>query len=88
MSDGTEDTSFMGQPGFGHRVLNRLCRALCHALPASGVRFHGGPRTDFQKRYYKFNFVRREFLGEVRCLVIDVEPRPDSGHPVPGQNLG
>jgi hypothetical protein len=31
--------------------------------------------TDFQKRYYKFNFVRREFLGEVRCLVIDVQPR-------------
>ena len=30
---------------------------------------------DFQKRYYKFNFVRREFLGEVRCLVIDVQPR-------------
>src|SRR6201998_2190815 len=31
--------------------------------------------SDFQKRYYKFNFVRREFLGEVRCLVIDVQPR-------------
>ena len=35
--------------------------------------------TDFQKKYYKFTFVRREFLGEVRCLVIDVEPRADSG---------
>ena len=32
--------------------------------------------SDFQKRYYNFNFVRREFLGEVRCLVIDVEPKP------------
>jgi hypothetical protein len=32
--------------------------------------------TDFQKRFYDFNFVRREFLGEVRCLVIDVQPRP------------
>jgi hypothetical protein len=31
--------------------------------------------SDFQKRYYKFTFVRREFLGEVRCLVIDVQPR-------------
>jgi hypothetical protein len=31
--------------------------------------------TDFQKKYYNFTFVRREFLGEVRCLVIDVQPK-------------
>ena len=31
--------------------------------------------TDFQKKYYNFNFVRREFLGEIRCLVIDVQPK-------------
>ena len=30
---------------------------------------------DFQKKYYNFTFVRREFLGEVRCLVIDVQPK-------------
>ena len=29
---------------------------------------------DFQRKLYKFTFVRREFLGAVRCLVIDVEP--------------
>lgn len=29
---------------------------------------------------YRFNFARREFLGEVRCLVLDVEPKdPRSG---------
>src|SRR5580700_9926670 len=33
--------------------------------------------NDFQKKYYKFTFVRREFLGEVRCLVIDIQPRED-----------
>ena len=31
--------------------------------------------TDFQKKYYNFTFVRREFLGEIRCLVIDVQPK-------------
>ena len=31
--------------------------------------------TDFQKKYYNFTFVRREFLGELRCLVIDVQPK-------------
>jgi hypothetical protein len=28
---------------------------------------------------YKFTFVRREFLGEVRCLVFDLTPVPKSG---------
>ena len=28
---------------------------------------------------YQFNFVRREFLGEVRCLVFNVVPKPKSG---------
>lgn len=31
--------------------------------------------SDFQKGNYRFSFVRREFLGEVRCIVIDVQPR-------------
>jgi len=28
----------------------------------------------FDRKTYKFDFVRREFLGEVRCLVFDVAP--------------
>ena len=28
----------------------------------------------FDKQNYKFDYVRREFLGEVRCLVFDVTP--------------
>jgi hypothetical protein len=32
-------------------------------------------------KHYDFRFVRREFLGEVRCLVLDVQPRanPNDG---------
>jgi len=30
--------------------------------------------TDFNRQTYSFDFVRREFLGEVRCLVFDVTP--------------
>jgi hypothetical protein len=29
---------------------------------------------DFNRQTYSFEFVRREFLGEVRCLVFDVSP--------------
>jgi hypothetical protein len=79
MSDGPEDTSFVGQPGFGQRMVKRLTGLYAmHFLPL-GFAQMVILDTDFQKRYYKFTFVRREFLGEVRCLAIDVEPRADSG---------
>ena len=75
MSDGPEDVSFVGQPGFGHRMLSKLTGVYSlHFLPM-GFAQMVVLDSDFQKRYYKFNFVRREFLGEVRCLVIDLQPR-------------
>lgn len=33
----------------------------------------------FDKQHYKFDYVRREFLGEVRCLVFDVSPEAKAG---------
>lgn len=75
MTDGPEDVSFVGQPGFGHRMLTKLTGVYSlHYLPM-GFAQMVLLDTDFQKRYYKFTFVRREFLGELRCLVIDVQPR-------------
>jgi hypothetical protein len=76
MSEGPEDVSFTGQPGFGHRMLSKLTGVYSlHFLPM-GFAQMVVLDTDFQKKYYKFNFVRREFLGDLRCLVIDVQPRP------------
>ena len=33
----------------------------------------------FDLQHYKIVYVRREFLGEVRCLVFDVDPLPKAG---------
>jgi hypothetical protein len=33
----------------------------------------------FDRQHYKMDYVRREFLGEVRCLVFDVNPLPKAG---------
>jgi hypothetical protein len=33
----------------------------------------------FDREHYQFDYVGREFLGEVRCLVFDVNPLPKSG---------
>jgi hypothetical protein len=42
-------------------------------------------RTDFDREHYDFRYVRREFLGDVRCLVFDVTPKKNSGR---GRFLG
>ena len=36
--------------------------------------------TEFDRQHYEFEYVRREFLGEVRCVVFDVTPLPGSGN--------
>jgi len=75
MSDGPEDTSFIGQPGFGRKVVAKLTGVYSlHFLPL-GFAQMVILDSDFQKKYYNFTLVRREFLGEVRCLVIDVQPK-------------
>ena len=76
LSERTGDASFVGQPGFSYRLMAGIAGIYSlHNLPV-GFAQMTVVDNDFQKAYYRFNFVRREFLGEIRCLVIDVAPRP------------
>ena len=85
MSNGTDDRTFVGRPGFGRRMLNSLTSVYSmHFLPL-GFAQMVMLDDDFQKKYYKLSFVRREFLGETRCLVIDVQPKETGGR---GRFLG
>lgn len=78
MSDGPEDTSFVGQPGIGRRSLKKLTEIYAlHFQPLGFVQMLVLD-TDLSKKDYDFVFVRREFLGEVRCLVIDMQPKPEA----------
>src|SRR5216684_1961023 len=79
MSNGTDDRSFMGQPDFGKRLLDRLTSTYSVKLLPLGFAEMVMLDEDLQKKYYDFTFVRREFLGEVRCLVIDVQPKEHVG---------
>ena len=36
-------------------------------------------REDFDRGHYDFKYVRREFLGDVRCFVFDVTPKKNAG---------
>ena len=42
-------------------------------------------RNNFDREHYDFHYARREFLGDVRCLVFDVTPKKSAGH---GRFLG
>ena len=42
-------------------------------------------RNDFDRQHYDFHYARREFLGDIRCLVFDITPKKDSGR---GRFLG
>jgi len=42
-------------------------------------------RWDFDRQHYDFKYARREFLGDVRCIVFDVTPKKGSGR---GRFLG
>ena len=42
-------------------------------------------RNDFDRQHYDFHYSRREFLGDVRCLVFDLTPKKDAGR---GRFLG
>lgn len=79
LSRGTDDRSFMGQPGFGHRLLTSLTTFYQLKFLPLGFAQMVMLDSDFQQKYYEFKFVRREFLGEVRCLVIDVQPQRKAG---------
>ncbi len=37
-------------------------------------------REDFNRQTYDFHYVHREFLGDVRCIVFDVKPKPKTGN--------
>jgi hypothetical protein len=76
LSEGTDDISFINQPSFGRRMLKKLTGVTSSRFLSLGFAQMVVLDSDFQKKYYNFNFVRREFLGDIRCLVIDVQPKP------------
>jgi hypothetical protein len=75
LNNGVRDATFEGQrQGLMHHALNPFSSALEYKYLPQGFAQMVVLDPDFQKNNYRFNFVRREFLGEARCIVIDVQP--------------
>jgi hypothetical protein len=81
MSEGTDDRTFASPTtsGLGKRMLGKLSNVYSMKFLPLGFAQMVILDQDFQRKYYDFTFVRREFLGEVRCIVVDVAPKKDAG---------
>ena len=81
MSDGTDDRAFVSPTtaGLGKRMLGKLSNIYTMKFLPLGFAQMVVLDEDFQRKYYDFTFVRREFLGELRCIVVDVAPKKDAG---------
>ena len=81
MSEGTDDRAFTSPTtaGLGKRMLSKLKNVYTMRFLPLGFAQMVILDQDFQRKYYDFTFVRREFLGEVRCVVMDVAPKKDAG---------
>ena len=81
MSEGTGDRAFRSpsNEGLGRRALSKLNDMYSMKFLPLGFAQMVVLDQDFQRKFYDFNFVRREFLGEVRCIVIDVAPKKNAG---------
>ena len=79
MSDGVEDQLFEKETGLKLRALNPFPSLFARKFLPIGFAQMVMLDRDFQKNNYDFKFVRQEFLGEVRCLVLDVQPKDNAG---------
>lgn len=48
-------------------------------VPAGFLQMIYIDNNGFDRQHYQFDYVRSEFLGDIRCLVFDVTPLPKSG---------
>jgi hypothetical protein len=82
LSKGLELESLTSGGGKGHRMMAGLGSVFTlqmDFLPRGFLQMIYLDDSDFDRAHYKFDYVHREFLGEIRCLVFDVTPLPNAG---------
>jgi len=75
-----EDINFHAEPGFLSRVMHGVSKDFRTEFVSSG--FNWMMTMDMRgldRAHYSFDYQGREFLGDVRCIVIDVTPKAHAG---------
>ncbi len=80
LSEGADDRTFTSPTtgGLGKRMLSKLKDVYAMKFLPLGFAQMVVLDQDFRRSNYNFTFVRREFLGEVRCVVMDVAPKKEA----------
>jgi hypothetical protein len=72
--------SFIPAPGFFKRSIGAFTKFFSpDFLPRGFAQMVLMDEDGFDRQHYTFQYVRREFLGDVRCLVFDVVPEKSAG---------
>ncbi len=82
LAKGVELVSLTETSGKGKKIFSTIGNFFSFAmqyLPDGFLQMIYIDNNGFDRQHYKFDYVRREFLGEVRCLVFDVTPLKDAG---------
>ena len=82
LAKGVELRSLTEKSGKAHHLLGGLGSFFSFSmeyLPRGFLQMIYLDINGFDRQHYNFDYVRREFLGEVRCLVFDVTPLAKSG---------
>lgn len=80
LSQGMNSRSLVPSPGLGKKVVRFFSEIYQFTfLPNGFAQMILIDGSAFDRRHYDFEFVRREFLGEVRTLVFEVTPKEGSG---------
>ncbi|MFZ3213967.1 MAG: M48 family metalloprotease [Terriglobales bacterium] len=80
LSRGLSERSFLQQPRLAGWLEKLTSIYSLKYMPLGFAQMIFVDESGFDRQHYSFSFVRREFVGEVRCLVIDVAPLPSSGN--------
>jgi hypothetical protein len=83
-SKGVVDRSLLDKPKSGMKSKMNVAGPLAHLfsseyVPEGFLQMVFIDTNGFDRSHYAFEYVRREFLGEVRCVVFDVTPLKNSG---------
>jgi hypothetical protein len=81
MKNGIGDDSFIPLPAGWKKIPQMMASTVTRQyFPRGFAYMMFVDQTDFDRGHYNFEYVRREFLGDVRCVVADVYPKKSAGH--------
>jgi hypothetical protein len=79
-TNGTKDISYLPKPGIFSRMMKQISHIYAlDFLPLGFAQMALIDNSKFDRQHYNFKYVHREFLGDTRCIVLDVSPRKGAG---------